>query len=284
MANCLISYPNRVDEATLTGGSWEAGLPLSNLQDLQLSLVARSVDALTTSTVIKAEFAATRSFRVIAPVNHNLSESAQWRVRIGTTDGGSEVYDSGLIDCWQMAFDLGLMPWGTAGLWRHVDGDEFVGHDRAIVHVIESGWMDGTHVTINIEDTGNADGYVQIGRLFLGGGIQPAYNMSYGMAEGWVDRTEIQTTPGGAEFYKSRRPYRFVNLSLDWLSNTEFQRFYEMQRLLGVSGEVFYVPDTADADVQQRQGFLGRLQELSPIEYPYHDTRKKAFKIKELQP
>lgn len=284
MANCLISYPNRVDEATLTGGSWEAGLPLSNLQDRQLSLVARSVDALTTSTVIKAEFATTRSFRVIAPVNHNFSETAQWRVRIGTTDGGSEVYDSGLIDCWQMAFDLGLMPWGTAGLWRHVDGDEFIGHDRAIVHVIESGWMDGTHLTINIEDTTNPDGYVQIGRLFLGGGVQPAHNMSYGMSEGWVDRTEIQTTPGGAEFYKSRRPYRFVNLSLDWLSNTEFQRFYEMQRLLGVSGEVFYVPDTADADVQQRQGFLGRLQELSPIEYPYHDTRKKAFKIKELQP
>ncbi len=284
MANCLISYPNRVDEATLTGGSWEAGLPLSNLQDRQLSLVARSVDALTTSTVIKAEFATTRSFRVIAPVNHNFSETAQWRVRIGTTDEGSEVYDSGLIDCWQMAFDLGLMPWGTAGLWRHVDGDEFIGHDRAIVHVIESGWMDGTHLTINIEDTTNPDGYVQIGRLFLGGGVQPAHNMSYGMSEGWVDRTEIQTTPGGAEFYKSRRPYRFVNLSLDWLSNTEFQRFYEMQRLLGVSGEVFYVPDTADADVQQRQGFLGRLQELSPIEYPYHDTRKKAFKIKELQP
>lgn len=282
MANCLISYPNRVDEATLSAGSW--GSTLANLQDRQLSLVARSVDALTTSTVVRFAYAATRSFRCFALVNHNLSEAAQWRIKVGTTAGGAEVYDSGWIDCWQMAFDLGLMPWGTAGLWRHIDGDEFVGHDRAIVHVAPAGWYDGTHVQIEIDDTTNADGFVQIGRVFLGGGIQPAYNMSYGMSEGWVDRTEVQTTPGGAEFFQNRRPHRVATFSLDWLSAEEFKRFYEMQRLLGISGEVFYIPDAEDADAQQRQGFLARLQELSMIEYPYVNTRKKAFRVKELQP
>ena len=55
MANCLISYPNRVDEATLSAGSW--GSTLANLQDRQLSLVARSADALTTSTVVRFAFA-----------------------------------------------------------------------------------------------------------------------------------------------------------------------------------------------------------------------------------
>lgn len=284
MANCLISYPNRVDEATITGGSWEASLPLTNLQDRQLSLVARSTDALATSTIVRFAYSTTRAFRCFALVNHNLSEAAQWRVKVGTTAGGAEVYDSSLIDCWQMAFDLGLMPWGTAGLWRHIDGDEFVGHDRAIVHVAPDGWYDAQHVEISITDTSNADGYVQIGRVFLGGGVQPAYNMSYGMSEGWVDRTEVQTTPGGAEYFQNKRPYRQATFSLDWLTAAEFQRFYEMQRLLGISGEVFYVPDTADADAQQRQGFLGRLQELSAIEYPYVNTRKKAFRVKELQP
>lgn len=284
MANCLISYPNRIDEATITGGSWEATLPLANLQDRQLSLVARSTDALAASTTMRFAFATVRAFRCFALVNHNLSEAAQWRVKVGTTAGGAEVYDSGWLDCWQMAFDLGLMPWGTAGLWRHIDGDEFVGHDRAIVHVATAGWYDGTHVQIEIDDTTNADGFVQMGRVFLGGGIQPAYNMSYGMAEGWVDRTEVQTTPGGAEYFQNRRPHRVATFSLDWLSAEEFKRFYEMQRLLGISGEVFYIPDTDDTDVQQRQGFLGRLQELSMIEYPYANTRKKAFRVKELQP
>ena len=125
---------------------------------------------------------------------------------------------------------------------------------------------------------------MQIGRLFVGGGIIPAYNMSYGVREGWRDRTQVFEARSGAEFFDEQAPFRVAEFSLDWLTNLEFQRFYEMQRLLGISGEVFWLPDSEDAAVQQRQGFLGRLEELSLIEYPHVNTRRKAFRIKELQP
>lgn len=284
MGNCLISYPNRVDEATLSGGSWETALPLANLQDRQLGKVARTTDATLASTQFDVTFPATRTIRVVKIVNHNLDQDAQIRVTMGTTLGASDVYDSGWVDAWQMGYDANLIPWGTAGAWRGIDGDEFNGHDRGVGIVTAGGWFDTRYLRVEIDNTTNADGYVQFGRPFFGGGVIPARNMSYGVREGWRDRTQVFEARSGAEFFDELAPYRVAEFSLDWLSDLEFQRFYEMQRLLGISGEVYWLPDSEDAAVQQRQGFLGRLEELSLIEYPYVNTRRKAFRIKELQP
>lgn len=282
MTNCLLSYPNRVDAAVLTLGSW-AGT-LDNLLDRQISLCAVSTDVLLTSTRFQLDLQATYAIRCIALRNHNLSPAAKWRITIGSTPGGSDIYDSGWLDCWRMTFDLGLLPWGMAGLWRHIDAQEFVGHDRDVNHVITGGWMDGRYVTIEIDDTTNPDGHVFIGRPFVGGGLQPVDNFNWGMSEGWKDRTTVQQTPGGAKYFQNVAPARFADFSLDWLQAAEFERVYEMQRLLGVSGELYWIPDPSDADAMQRRGFLGTMRELTPIEWPYVGVRKKAFRLEELMP
>ena len=43
---------------------------------------------------------------------------------------------------------------------------------------------------------------------------------------------------------------------------------HEMLRRLGTAGEVLYLPNTSNWQDCQRYGFVGRLRELSPIEYP----------------
>lgn len=77
----LLGYPNRSDLGTITGGSWVAGLPLTNLQDTRVSKVARS----STDSVADAQFENDLGANYLARshgiINHNLSVAANVRVR-----------------------------------------------------------------------------------------------------------------------------------------------------------------------------------------------------------
>ena len=75
MSNLFLGWPNRIDEAALSGGAWLSGLPLANLKERALSKVCRSVNASTGSTVIDLDLGRARSLRALALQNHNLSLS-----------------------------------------------------------------------------------------------------------------------------------------------------------------------------------------------------------------
>jgi hypothetical protein len=57
---------------------------------------------------------------------------------------------------------------------------------------------------------------------------------------------------------------------------------HEFQRLVGTIDEVLYIPYPADMGESQRYGFMGRLTELSAIDYPYFRIRSLPLKIEEL--
>jgi len=64
-------------------------------------------------------------------------------------------------------------------------------------------------------------------------------------------------------------------------AGAEFQAVFEMQRRQGISGEVLFLPEPASVAECQRRGFIGRMTELSAIEYPYYRHRGAGFAIKE---
>jgi hypothetical protein len=85
MANVLIGAPIFSDVGvlltpTLSGGSWEAGNPLTNLQDRRLWKVARSSDDAETSTRVQVDLGADRAVRVVCIPKHTVSSAGQWRV------------------------------------------------------------------------------------------------------------------------------------------------------------------------------------------------------------
>jgi hypothetical protein len=150
------------------------------------------------------------------------------------------------------------------------------------VHVI-SEFKSARYWSIEVDDTTNADTYVQIGRVFVGGGLLPAKNI-FLRARWTAGRTpsSIVRSESGAEYAVVLPKLRVTRFRLDWLTPAESEYVHEMLRRLGTTGEVLYVPDANDADAQQRYGFLGRLRELSAIEYPYVSTRAIALEIAEI--
>jgi hypothetical protein len=282
MGVCFLGWPNRIDDATLTGGSWDADLPLANLKTRQITKVARTADDATASTKFLADLGEARSLLAFALVNHNLSSAAQWRVLLGTTSGASDVYAGSWVNAWRLTFDTDMLEWGDSGWWEGTTDDDAIGAPFAAIHVM-AGFLTARYVTIEISDTSNPDTYVQIGRVFIGGGYWPTVNASHdGYSENWEDLSAITAADSGTEFYDERRRGRVVRFTLPYVSHADAATLYEMQRRLGTTGEVLWIPDVADAEAQQRYGFLGRLRQLSAIEYPWISARRAAFEIKEI--
>jgi len=273
----MLGAPNRVPESTLSGGSWEASLPLANMQDERRTKVARSVDALATSTIVKGSLSTARSLRQFRFRNHNCSADAQWRVTLGTTAGDDDIYNSGLLNVWQMAFDTDLLEWEEGGWWEGIGDDEFLRSPFDAVHVADQ-YYTAQYWQIEIIDTSNADGYVQ-GKAFVSGGLVPARNYSIGASDTWVDPSEIERGRSGSEFATVLPKVRAASFTLDGLSSAEVEYVHDLYRRLGITGDVGYVPDVDDADAQQRYGFVGRMVKLDPIRFAQITRRSAGFEL-----
>jgi len=269
MANAVIGHSNQIDVATLSGGSWLSALPLTNLQNRSLGKVARSTDATEASTKFIAAFSAATSVRVVALAAHNLSDAAQIKVQGSTVSNfATTVYDSGWVDVWPSAYlatvsDKGIDIWTKVHVFPVATSAQY--------------WQ------VLLKDTTNPDGYVQIGRPFIGPGFQPTINLAYGGGIGIETPTPIQTALNGAEYFDRRPSVRTVRVSTAYMTEAEAMNdVYEITRRGGIDGEVVFVWNPDDTTHAPRRQFMGRIRALSQVENPYTDQWNYAWEIKEL--
>ena len=284
MANAIIAYGNQIDSATFSGGSWLTTLPLTNIRDRRLGKVARSSSAAEVHTTFDIDLTGTRLLRVIALVAHNFSTAATYRIRTSATaDFAAAVSDSGWVDVWPVVYPFGTLPWGSPNFWTgKYSEDEIAGYTASLVYILSS-TISARYIRVEISDTSNAAGYVQIGRVFAGDGWQPVRNIVYGASLAWESRTTVQESLSGAEYFDERRSFRVARFELPVMSQAEaMANAFEIQRSAGVNKEVLFVWDPDDTVHALRRQFLGRLRTLSAIENPGPDRWRSPFEIKEL--
>lgn len=277
MGNIALSHVNRARASTPSAGSWSSGLPITNIITRDLGTVARSTDATTASTKFRLDFGASRALRAFALVNHNLSSSATWLIKIGTTSGASDVYSGSAVNAWQLAsFDATVVALG-------IDDSTYQRSDYASIIVLPATYS-GRYVTIEIVDTGNADGYVQIGMVWAGALWVPAVNAKFGLQNGHGDLSSISYAMSGADYSSARRRPRTVKFLLPHLTVSETEIVHELERVIGTIDDLLYVPDIEDAAATQRYGFVGRMSTMSALEYVQYAVNSKGFSIIERVP
>lgn len=85
--NVMIAHENFADDAVLTSPTtFAAGLPLENMLDDQLTLVARSAS---NSMVLDLDFGQAVPVTLAMVLGHNLTETARWRIRAASARSGS---------------------------------------------------------------------------------------------------------------------------------------------------------------------------------------------------
>ncbi|MER2537633.1 MAG: hypothetical protein ABTQ26_00175 [Azonexus sp.] len=280
MSNVVIGWRNRMGSgATLTGGSWNAALPLNNLLTTERAEVARSTDALAASTQFNVDFGVARTIRTLALINHNLSQSATWRVKLGTASGAGDIYTSAYQAAWYIPFGTGAEEW-ESGAWWAPANDEFTGHPYMSPILLTTSYL-ARYMTIEILDTGNTAGYVQIGRVFAGEGFDPDYNPAYGLKQGWKDPSKVEVNDSGSPFFKELRRMRTVSFELPSMSLEKADVAWEMSRRSGTVKEIMYLPNKTDFQECQRYGFVGRFSDLQPQTYNFYLRKAQAFTIEE---
>ena len=255
MGKLALGYDNQIDTSTLSGGSWNASYPLTNLQTRQFALQARSSNALTTSTKLILDCGAIQRIGVCALVNHNLTTVATVRLEGSNNSGFSSLeYDSGALTVYDHTDYAFSFVQAEARYWR-----------------------------ISISDTSNPDGYIAIGRVFLGWRFQPAINIAYSPSLSVESLTVVQETLGGQEYFDLRPNRRIWTGSWDAMTDSEaYAIWLQVQRGEDVSGEVYLIFDDADTTYRQYTNFIGRMRSLSAIEFPYQDRHTAGFEISEL--
>ena len=283
MSNTIIGYQNRIDAATFAAyGSWSTTLPLTNIKTRSLSRKARSTNAANSSTKLRFSLDSARVIGSVAIVNHNMQKDATWRYRVYSDSGYSTlVYDSGTINVWPL-MPYGSYEWEDENFWDLQLSDEEIALFTKTLTYVPDTIASAQYYQIEFFDSTNTDGYVELGRIFVGAIYQPALNMNLGASIGDEANTIIDVALSGAEFFDRRTSYRVAKFTLDHLTYNESIINGDIIKISGVDAEVVYIYDDNTALDLHRRAFLGRLRALSPISQPYNTRYQTTYEIKEL--
>ena len=183
-----------------------------------------------------------------------------------TSDNPSVIYDAGLGPVWPVSMTADMLEDYTR---------TFI--NKMPTPITALGWR------IDLSDPTNTDGYVQIGRLFAGALWSPTRNMAYGASLGWEDNSEVQEALSGAEYFVEKRPYRVARFTTPQMTIAEgMTSAFDVQRRSGVTGEVVFMFVGDDTTYRLERSFLGRLRQLSPLEYFNAGVTKAGWEVKEL--
>jgi len=282
-----LCWPNRIDESTLSGGNWSAGLPLDQLLSPITAEVAESVDLAPASTQFDITLPRFRTIAVVALNNHNLGVSAKWRVTLyRDTTAQNEQWNSGWRNAWPAVYSTSELNWEDPNFWSGVPFEE----DRQDFTPLGWVFLDqpqvARRVRVEIDDPNNADGVVRVGRCFLGNSWQPKYNASYGIQYGHEIGTEFEIAgnPDQTEYADVRTPKRTVSFRLEHLDAEEGARWaLALQRKQGLHGEVLYTEFLEISDpVAFSRAFIGRQSSVDPLTHPYFGTYSNSISLKEI--
>lgn len=162
---CWLTHPDNPAMTATVATTSAAGLyPASNLQLLPITAVWRSI-GVDSAQDITLDFGTDQAVDIIALVNHNLTLAATIAVAAGTT---SAVSDFSTTVTWRefLAFKWLTSP-ETYRYWR-----------------------------IRITDTGNTQGFIEVGYPVVGLSTKPEFTFR----EGWISSAEITTSKVKSEF------------------------------------------------------------------------------------
>jgi hypothetical protein len=287
--NCVLAFPNRIDDTThnttiLSGGNWVAGLPLSNLKDPRLSKVARTASLAEEDTCFDVDMGRAFRIHVIALLRHNLSLAGRFRARAySDEEHTSLVYDSGVMRAWPVVYPPELLDWEDNNFWDGTWAAEIAENYPIFSLLVLDPKVVARYWHIDLIDTANPKGFIDIGRLIMATGWQPTFNMDWGYSLKWETQANIDRTLGGPEIIEDIASGRVARVTLSNLTDHEaMAMILDMQIQLGRSGQVFFVADPSDTLHMLRRSFLATISRPDDIVHRFYNVQANTLELKEV--
>lgn len=160
-------------------------------------------------------------------------------------------FDSGWQDAWPAA-------WLAATTAEQREGVRYPAQLRTGAPQSYPWWR------IDLSDPTNAEGFIQVGHVFMGTAWVPPRGMGSGASPGFQPRATITESYSGAEFFDDDQPTPLlIDFSLPCLSKSDALLLgLEMQRQLGTTRALFFSWDPADPIASVYLSCLARLVDL----------------------
>lgn len=201
------------------------------------------------------------------------------------TAANPPAYVGPYVDAWPDGIiPQDLLEWEDDNFWLGtLTQEQRAGYQSPYIQRLDS-VVTARYWRVEMFDSGNPAGYIQIGRLFMARGWTPSVNYTYGAALGYQDPTPVETSLSGAEYFDVRSKFRVMNFDLEYISDTEAYNYaLDLQRVAGISGEVLVMPDGGtDVGQQPLRSFVGRLRQIGAVTQPKPTAYSVKFEVKEL--
>lgn len=274
MANIAFLYRSLSDTGIFSGGSWVGTMPITGAAN-PFGNAARTNNTLATSTKFVVDLQAEYPVRMFAFLRHNLTLAGTIRVKVYNA--------ASVLTLDQTIAAPADVVWGSKRWegfpWETRLYDETPGGPQSVY--IHPTPVAARYVHVDIVDTANPDGYVQIHRFMCGDPYQPELNFTHGAQLGWVDPSIITEARSGIEWVDLRPKRRTFMGQFDALTEGEAMgEVYDMMRVCGRTNPLVMVYDPEDdARVKLRRTVYGRFQELTPIETSYSGDRPYTWQF-----
>lgn len=276
-----VFYDNKIKTATLSGGSWT--LPLANLKTSKLKQVSRSNGVTTDSTQFNVALSTASPIKGLMLGPTNLTPNAMVKVTKYTNSNFTgEEWTTGWLSASYTRYAFGEMPWGTAYLYPGFILNQYLDRQPwAIITFDER--VSGLYWKVEIDDTANPAGYVDIGLAFFSDAF--AVNRSYDYSSGGLsllDQSFSSETLGGTKVFWRRKNKRKWQCQISYLKNSEaFRSYLHMINLAGYDDEIFVIPDPSSEYIQERS-FLGTFTQIDSVSQPLPDRVNVGFSVEEI--
>lgn len=279
--NGTLSWGNLINTATVTGGSYRAGFPLSNIKTRRLAEKAISTNTAPASSTMIIDLGRIYPISQIAVIDTNADDSCEYEITTATDSAFTEI---GVYTGIQPFFPSVYLPeelefeddnWFTCTY----SSEELAREQRNLY--VEFTPTYARYVKIQIRNDTNVNGFVSIGRVFIPRYVwQFEINYDYGSLLTLESNTVVDKSLGGVNFFEERPQTKVFSFELSWLDKREaHSRAYEIMRSEDVSGEVLILPDKTDSINLFRSAVYGRMRQLNPVNAYQFGFYKTAFQI-----
>ncbi len=276
MNNFRIIYDNKADIATLAASSTAGGLVVANMLTDLKSDVWRSTS---TTASITLTWASACIIGGVALPFTNLSSAATIRVR-GYTNAGdpTPVFDTGtILACPPLA--LTLWGWGTLplGVNAFTYGGAAYGDAWTPITSVKQ-------VVIDLDDTTNPAGYIEVGRLVAGSYWEGSKGADYGAGSTPVDTSTQLRNDAGDLMTDRGTMHKKQTVPLTTLSPTERQTLWNILIGNGLFRPVYLsmYPDSADTGLEQSGMLYGKLVNSPAVTTPAFREYATSLEIEEV--
>lgn len=271
----------------------------TNTANLKLdtkSLVSRSNSANQSSLIL--DFGSQKTVGGVVLAFTNLASSSATIKLVGynvtpsisgtslVTAGVTTAFNTGAVACcpWN---NLALPAWGTnpAGSSNYSYGGgtyarSWLTEAQAAIPV--------RYLGIEITDSGNTAGYIEVSRIITGPYWSPAYNTGYGIEAGIKDLSEHVRTESGDLLTRRGPRFKTLNFNLEWMKGSDRK---EMTKILLGNGMpkplfVSLFPDSTGTDEDyQREGIhqiYGKMTTVPGVSYTSYEIYSTNMELEEV--